>query len=128
MGDAVPLWVLVHAWPVGTPSAVAHSLEHMISQPTLPQPLARWVAVNAVDAAPGANVATVSHSLHPPSFQRARIVVVPAPTCVTEPLADTVRWFAAVVAVPMSERSSVVKEPTSVAIATPAELRASRHQ
>ena len=43
--------------------------------------------MNAVEDAPGANVATVSHSLHPPSFQRARIVVVPAQTCETAPLA-----------------------------------------
>ena len=120
--------MLVHAWPVGTPSAVAHSLEHMSSQPTLPQPLARCVAVNAVEAAPGANVATVSHSLHPPSFQRARIVVVPAPTCASEPLTDTLRWFAPVVAAFMADAPSVVKEPTSVAIATPALLRASTHQ
>ena len=84
--------------------------------------------MNAVEAAPGANVATVSHSVHPPSFQRARMVVVPAPTVASEPLTETLRWLAPVVAAFMADAPSVVKEPTSVATATPAELRASRHQ
>ena len=128
----VPLCVVTHGSPTGSPPAVTHWLEKDTSQEIVVLQLSLvWLVLNAVEAEEPSNVATVVQSPQSslPSFQRAETVVVPAPTCARLPERLTVRCaLLAVIALATECSGSVVNEPTCVATTTPALLRASRHQ